>query len=111
MNSDNSKSQKFFRKHSLKVGNRITNAAGLTLRETIFPLFLVTILYFLWVRRIAQNMCLAYCFLRDLHMASLIPSTSTSRTPLASLEHAPQAFKLRILVLILWRRWDTPTGS
>ncbi|KAG6888096.1 hypothetical protein C0995_010701 [Termitomyces sp. Mi166 len=38
----------FFRKHSLKVGDRITDAAGLTLRETLFPLFLVTILYFLW---------------------------------------------------------------
>ncbi|KAG5635959.1 hypothetical protein H0H81_009557 [Sphagnurus paluster] len=38
----------FFKRHSLKVGDRITNAAGLTLRETIFPLFLVTILYFLW---------------------------------------------------------------
>ncbi|GLB45275.1 putative major facilitator superfamily protein [Lyophyllum shimeji] len=39
---------KFFKKHSLKVGDRITDAAGLTLRETLFPLFLVTILYFLW---------------------------------------------------------------
>ncbi|KAK1224228.1 hypothetical protein PQX77_012885 [Marasmius sp. AFHP31] len=37
-----------FARHSLKVGNRVTNAAELTLRETIFPLFLVTILYFLW---------------------------------------------------------------
>jgi len=37
-----------FAKHSLKVGDRITNAAQLTLRETIYPLFLVTILYFLW---------------------------------------------------------------
>jgi hypothetical protein len=50
MKGDNTQSQKFFKKHSLRVGNRITNAAGLTLRETIFPLFLVTILYFLWVR-------------------------------------------------------------
>ncbi|KAJ7581481.1 major facilitator superfamily domain-containing protein [Mycena floridula] len=33
-----------FKKHSLKVGNRVTNAAELTLKETIFPLFLVTIL-------------------------------------------------------------------
>ncbi|KAL1681313.1 major facilitator superfamily domain-containing protein [Schizophyllum commune] len=38
----------FFKRHSLKVGNRVTDAAALTLRETIFPLFLVTILYFLW---------------------------------------------------------------
>ncbi|KIY52035.1 MFS general substrate transporter [Fistulina hepatica ATCC 64428] len=38
----------FFQRHSLKVGNRITNAAELTVRQTLFPLFLVTILYFLW---------------------------------------------------------------
>jgi FHS family L-fucose permease-like MFS transporter len=42
--------QTFFQKHTLKVGDQTTNAANLTLRETIFPLFLVTILYFLWVR-------------------------------------------------------------
>jgi hypothetical protein len=40
----------FFQRHSLKVGNQVTNAAQLTLRETLWPLFLVTILYFLWVR-------------------------------------------------------------
>lgn len=39
-----------FRPHSLRVGDRITNASQLTLRETLWPLFLVTILYFLWVR-------------------------------------------------------------
>jgi FHS family L-fucose permease-like MFS transporter len=37
-----------FKPHSLKVGDRVTNASQLTLRETLFPLFLVTILYFLW---------------------------------------------------------------
>ncbi|CAK5283554.1 unnamed protein product [Mycena citricolor] len=37
-----------FQAHSLKVGNRLTNASNLTLRETLWPLFLVTILYFLW---------------------------------------------------------------
>jgi FHS family L-fucose permease-like MFS transporter len=42
--------QTFFEKHTLKVGDQTTDAANLTLRETIFPLFLVTILYFLWVR-------------------------------------------------------------
>lgn len=42
------KKQPMFKAHSLKVGNRVTNAADLTLRETMFPLFLVTILYFLW---------------------------------------------------------------
>ncbi|KAF7341804.1 L-fucose-proton symporter [Mycena sanguinolenta] len=39
---------KKFRAHSLRVGDRVTNASQLTLRETIWPLFLVTILYFLW---------------------------------------------------------------
>ncbi|KAJ8080781.1 hypothetical protein PM082_017616 [Marasmius tenuissimus] len=38
----------YFARHSLKVGNRVTRASDLTLRETIFPLLLVTILYFLW---------------------------------------------------------------
>ncbi|KAJ7880134.1 major facilitator superfamily domain-containing protein [Mycena leptocephala] len=37
-----------FRPHSLRVGNRITNASQLTLHQTLWPLFLVTILYFLW---------------------------------------------------------------
>ncbi|KAJ7053505.1 l-fucose permease [Mycena amicta] len=37
-----------FKPHSLKVGDRVTDAAQLTLRETLWPLFLVTILYFLW---------------------------------------------------------------
>ncbi|KAJ7629566.1 major facilitator superfamily domain-containing protein [Mycena rosella] len=37
-----------FRPHSLRVGDRLTNASQLTLRETLWPLFLVTILYFLW---------------------------------------------------------------
>jgi MFS transporter, FHS family, L-fucose permease len=39
---------KRFKPHSLRVGDRVTDAASLTLRETLFPLFLVTILYFLW---------------------------------------------------------------
>ncbi|KAJ7177146.1 major facilitator superfamily domain-containing protein [Mycena filopes] len=42
------KKKGLFRPHSLRVGDRITNASQLTLRETIWPLFLVTILYFLW---------------------------------------------------------------
>ncbi|KAJ7617042.1 major facilitator superfamily domain-containing protein [Roridomyces roridus] len=45
---ENNKTKARFRAHSLRVGDRITNAAQLTLRETIWPLFLVTILYFLW---------------------------------------------------------------
>ncbi|KAJ7827402.1 major facilitator superfamily domain-containing protein [Mycena leptocephala] len=36
-----------FRPHSLRVGNRITNASQLALHQTLWPLFLVTILYFL----------------------------------------------------------------
>ncbi|KAJ6587272.1 major facilitator superfamily domain-containing protein [Mycena sp. CBHHK59/15] len=42
------KKKGLFRPHSLRVGDRITDAAQLTLRETLWPLFLVTILYFLW---------------------------------------------------------------
>lgn len=38
-----------FKKHSLRAGNNRTRAAELTLRESIFPLCLVTILFFLWV--------------------------------------------------------------
>jgi FHS family L-fucose permease-like MFS transporter len=42
------KKKVYFAVHSLRVGDRITNASELTLRETLWPLFLVTILYFLW---------------------------------------------------------------
>ncbi|KAF7304130.1 MFS domain-containing protein [Mycena indigotica] len=42
------KKEPLFKAHSLKVGDRVTDAAKLTLRETLWPLFLVTILYFLW---------------------------------------------------------------
>ena len=42
------KRQPFFQKHTLKVGDRTTDAAALTLNETLIPLLLVTILYFLW---------------------------------------------------------------
>lgn len=39
-----------FRKHSLKVSDKSrTKAAELTLKESIYPLCLVTILFFLWV--------------------------------------------------------------
>ncbi|KAK3209510.1 hypothetical protein GRF29_69g2000671 [Pseudopithomyces chartarum] len=37
-----------FKRHSLKAGNNRTRAAELTLRESIYPLCLVTILFFLW---------------------------------------------------------------
>lgn len=40
----------FFKKPTLKVSdNKRTRAAELTLRESIYPLCLVTILFFLWV--------------------------------------------------------------
>jgi len=40
-----------FKRHSLKVSDKEkTRAAELTLRESIYPLCLVTILFFLWVR-------------------------------------------------------------
>lgn len=41
---------KFFRKRSLRArDDQVTNASNLTLRQSIFPLCLVTILFFLWV--------------------------------------------------------------
>lgn len=40
----------FFKKRSLKVSDDVkTNAAELTLKQSIYPLCLVTILFFLWV--------------------------------------------------------------
>ncbi|KAF2835612.1 glucose/galactose transporter [Patellaria atrata CBS 101060] len=38
----------FSRTHNLRAGNKRTNAAEITLRESLFPIALVTILYFLW---------------------------------------------------------------
>lgn len=39
----------FFKKRSLKVSDdRMTKAADLTLRESIWPIALVTVLFFLW---------------------------------------------------------------
>lgn len=39
----------FFKKRSLKVSDdRVTKAADLTLRESIWPIALVTVLFFLW---------------------------------------------------------------
>jgi FHS family L-fucose permease-like MFS transporter len=41
-----------FKKRTLKVSDKErTNAAELTLRQSIYPLALVTILFFLWVSR------------------------------------------------------------
>ncbi|KAF7542295.1 hypothetical protein G7Z17_g11701 [Cylindrodendrum hubeiense] len=41
--------KKFVKKHSLKVSdNQVTKAAELTLRESIWPIALVTTLFFLW---------------------------------------------------------------
>jgi FHS family L-fucose permease-like MFS transporter len=50
-----------FKKHSLRAGNTRTRAAELTLRESIFPLCLVTILFFLWVRNPTQRSVLPGC--------------------------------------------------
>lgn len=48
-----------FKKNSLKISDKTrTRAAELTLRQSIYPLCLVTILFFLWVRthaRVSQN--------------------------------------------------------
>ena len=43
-----------FKKHSLKISDKKrTRAAELTLRESIYPICLVTILFFLWVRNVS----------------------------------------------------------
>ena len=40
-----------FKKHSLRTpDNKRTKASELTLRQSLYPLCLVTILFFLWVR-------------------------------------------------------------
>ena len=40
-----------FKRMNLKQGNTArTNASQLTLRQSIYPLCLVTVLFFLWVR-------------------------------------------------------------
>jgi FHS family L-fucose permease-like MFS transporter len=41
--------KEFFKKRSLKVSDKsVTNAAELTVRESIWPIALVTVLFFLW---------------------------------------------------------------
>lgn len=41
--------KKFFKERSLKVSDdHVTRAAELTLRESIWPISLVTVLFFLW---------------------------------------------------------------
>lgn len=39
----------FGNRSPLKAGNHRTAAAEITLRQSIYPIILVTILYFLWV--------------------------------------------------------------
>jgi FHS family L-fucose permease-like MFS transporter len=42
--------KKIFKKNSLKISDKErTKAAELTLKESIYPLCLVTVLFFLWV--------------------------------------------------------------
>jgi MFS transporter, FHS family, L-fucose permease len=41
---------KFFRKRSIRArDDQVTNASDLTLKQSLLPLALVTILFFLWV--------------------------------------------------------------
>jgi FHS family L-fucose permease-like MFS transporter len=55
---------KIFKKHTLKVSDDVrTKAAELTLRESIYPLSLVTILFFLWV--------IAHFYLRLTQMSTI----------------------------------------
>lgn len=45
-----------FKRMSLKQGNTSrTNAAELTLRQSLYPLCLVTVLFFLWVITLATR--------------------------------------------------------
>lgn len=75
-----------FKKHSLRAGNSRTRAAELTLRESIYPLCLVTVLFFLWVRTCflsRQLIIFASQVINTYHRVShtdyWILSTSTSR--------------------------------
>lgn len=65
---------------SLRVdNNKVTNAANLTLRQSLWPLTIVTLLFFLWVSRMWIPMILSsYRTVlmrtnRGLLMACLIP--------------------------------------
>lgn len=72
--------KEFFRSRSLKVkDNKRTKAAELTLRESIYPIALVTVLFFLWG--------FSYGLLDTLNVSgwrfslSPIPPTSRDTTP------------------------------
>jgi len=104
----------WLKKNSLKNrDDQRTRAAELTLRQSIFPIVLVTILFFLWVSESSTcrcnameyeldesvalqvwnsaNLCIQYH--RASPTASSTLSTSTSRTPSTSLAPALQVCK------------------
>ena len=91
--------------------NARTRAAELTLRQSLYPLALVTILFFLWVY---LNTCLqstpVLTVFRASPMAYLTHLTSTSRTPFILLGLGHQACKQHISVPIRLPVSVTPTG-
>lgn len=82
-----------------KVDNsRTTSAATLTLRQSIWPLCLVTILFFLWVRPEHDvEIDNAECVYRALPTVCWILSTSTFKTPYTSIEHVQRVSRERTL--------------
>lgn len=81
--------KEFLKKRSgMRIDNhKTTSAATLTLGQSLWPLSLVTILFFLWVR--IQPYCARDEILirvRASHMACWILSTSTSRIPFTLIE-------------------------
>ena len=77
-----------FKKQSLKVSDKArTNAAELTLRQSIYPLALVTILFFLWVCSFLVPGVLGVTnSIRGSHTAFWIPWISIFRTLFTSQE-------------------------
>lgn len=105
--------KKFFKDRSLKVSDKkVTKAAELSLRESIWPIALVTVLFFLWG--------FSYGLLDTLnkHFQKVL---DIDRARSAGLQAAYFGYGDTIAgflirannasVLTLWRLWDTPRGS
>lgn len=106
--------KKFFKERSLKVSDKkVTKAAELTLRESIWPIALVTVLFFLWGFSYGLLDTLNKHFQKVLHI---------DRARSAGLQAAYFGYVYQyrrgvivelmiVSVLILLRRWDTLRGS